>query len=97
MTVKQIMAELQAMGNEGIKKILLEMGYSSDKIIFSEEQKNTTVKVVDVTGREIRNYESGISNERSITIDMNGFAKGIYFVRIEDSTKNVVNRKIVKE
>ena len=52
------------------------------------------VRVMDVTGR-IVNSEQLIFNCTSTAIDMIGYAKGIYFVRIEDEQKNVVNRKIV--
>ncbi len=41
-------------------------------------------------------FQSTINNRQS-TIDMSTFAKGIYFVRIEDENRNVANRKIIKE
>ncbi len=66
-------------------------------ISFSAEQKSTTIKIMDVTGREIKNLELIIKNEKSTTLDMSGFAKGIYFVQIMDDNKNVVNRKILVE
>ncbi len=65
---------------------------STTTVSFSEEQTNTSLKVVNVLGEVI--FQSTINGKQS-TIDMSGVAKGIYFVRIEDSTKNVVNRKIV--
>ncbi len=34
-------------------------------------------------------------NQKSATIDMSSYSKGIYFVRIEDENKNMMNRKIV--
>jgi hypothetical protein len=67
---------------------------STTTITFSEEQKNTIIKVCDVTGRMV-NDKCLMVNGKSVTLDMNGYAKGIYFVRIEDEKKNVVNRKIV--
>ncbi len=66
-------------------------------ISFSEIQKNTTIKIMDVTGREIKNLELIIKNEKSVTLDMSGYAKGVYFVQIIDANKNVVNRKVVKQ
>jgi hypothetical protein len=63
-------------------------------IYFSEEQRNTSIKVIDVTGRLV-NSEQLTGN--SAKLDMSGYAKGIYFVRIEDEKKNVVNKKIVKQ
>ena len=61
-------------------------------ISFSSEQKNTTIKIVNVLGCEILRFAL---NDKSTTIDLSDVAKGIYFVRIEDEKKNVVNRKIV--
>ncbi len=52
---------------------------------------------MDVTGREIKNLELIIKNEKSVTLDMSGYAKGVYFVQIIDANKNVVNRKVVKQ
>ncbi len=71
---------------------------SQTTITFNEEQKNTTIKVTDVAGREIRNYELGIRNEKSVTIDMSGYAKGVYFVEVTSasSATGVVYRKMVK-
>ncbi len=65
---------------------------STSTISFNEEQKNTTIKITDILGNTI--LLSTINNRQS-SIDMSGFAKGIYFVRIEDEKKNVVNKKIV--
>ncbi len=61
-------------------------------ITFSSEQKNTIIKVVNVLGETIQQLTT--SNQQ-LTLDMSNVAKGIYFVRIEDEKKNVVNRKIV--
>jgi hypothetical protein len=65
---------------------------STTTITFSEEQRNTSLKVMDVTGRLV-NSEQLTGN--SVKLDMSSYAKGIYFVRIEDEKKNVVMRKIV--
>ena len=64
-------------------------------ISFSETQKNTTIKIMDIAGREIKNLELIIKNEKSATLDMSGYAKGVYFVQITDEKKNVVNRRVV--
>ena len=64
-------------------------------ITFSTEQTNTTIKITDILGQGIRNYELGIRNGKTVTLDMNGYAKGIYFVQITDANKNVVNKKVV--
>jgi len=57
------------------------------------------LKVVNALGEVV--YQSTISNTtdgrtgQQSTIDISKYAKGIYFVRITDENKNVVNRKIV--
>ena len=61
-------------------------------ISFSSEQKNTTIYITDIVGKEIKTINfSG----KELIIDKGEMSKGIYFVRITDSTKNVINRKIV--
>lgn len=59
------------------------------------EKGKISVKITDVLGQEIMNDKLLIITGSSTTIDMNDFAKGIYFMRIEDENRNVVNRKIV--
>jgi hypothetical protein len=70
---------------------------STTTITFSEElfrqaQQPSTIKVMDVLGQTIQQYTI---NNRQSTIDMSGYAKGIYFVQITDEKKTIVNRKIV--
>ncbi len=62
-------------------------------ISFGEEQKNTTIKIMNPLGECIQQLAT---NNQSLTLDMSGYAKGIYFVRIEDEKKNIVNRKLIK-
>lgn len=72
---------------------------SQTTITFSSEQKNTTLKVMDVVGKDI--LKQVMNDTKTATLDMSGYAKGIYFVEIITSPPtsagngNVVNRKIV--
>ena len=61
-------------------------------ITFSEEQKNTLLKITDMLGNTI---QQTIINGKQSTIDLSGAAKGIYFAEIIDANKNAVNKKIV--
>ena len=61
-------------------------------ITFSEEQKNTLLKITDMLGNTILQT---IINGKQSTIDLSGAAKGIYFAEIIDANKNAVNKKIV--
>lgn len=61
-------------------------------IAFSQEQKNTTIKITDIIGKEIKTINfSG----KLCTIEKGTMNAGVYFVRIEDENKNIVNRKII--
>ena len=61
-------------------------------ISFSSEQKNTTISITDLVGKEIKTIS--FSGKQCI-IDKEEMSKGIYFVRITDEMKNVINRKII--
>ena len=63
-------------------------------ITFNKEQKNTSIKVMNVLGECIQQLTT---NNKQLILDMSSLAKGIYFVRIEDENRNVVNKKIIKE
>ena len=76
--------------------------FTSQTTITSTKYEMQSIKIMNVLGEEIRNYELGIRNGKSVTIDMSDVAKGVYFVRIEDdgsagspTKKNVVNKKII--
>ena len=68
---------------------------SQTTISFSEIQKNTTIKIMDMVGKEIKNAELILKNEKSVNLDMSGYAKGVYLVQITDANKNDVNRRII--
>ncbi len=61
-------------------------------ILFSKEQIKTIVKIMDVLGNVVM---TELVTGKTATIDMNGKAKGIYFIKIEDENKNIVNKKII--
>ncbi len=70
--------------------------FSSQTIItFSEEQKNTTIKIMNVLGECVLTPPP-LRGGREGLIDMSGLAKGVYFLSV-NSQQGVVNRKIVKE
>ncbi len=77
---------------------------SQTTITFGEEHTSTgstssptaaaqhIIKITDVLGNVMQQLTT---NNKQLTLDMSDVAKGIYFVRITDKNKNVVNRKIV--
>lgn len=61
-------------------------------IIFKEEVKNATLKIMDVLGKEVKTISfSG----KQITIEKGEMKKGIYFVQVTEWNKNVMNKKII--
>lgn len=60
-------------------------------IAFSEEQKNCTIKIMDVLGKEIKTINF---TGKQLLLEKGEMKKGIYFVQLVDSNKNVVNKKI---
>ncbi len=65
---------------------------SQATITFNEPQKNTTIKIMDVIGKEIKTINF---TGKQCEIEKGEMRAGVYFIRIEDEQKNVVNRKIV--
>ncbi len=67
---------------------------SATTIKFSDEQKNTTVKITDMLGKEIKTVN--VTGKQCV-IEKGEMRAGVYLVRIMDEKKNVVNRKMVVE
>lgn len=61
-------------------------------ITFSGEQKNITIKIVDVLGKEIKTFNfSG----KEIILEKGEMQKGIYFVQVVDGNENGIIKKII--
>ncbi len=71
---------------------------ASDKVnIDVNGEFNGTFRVIlfDFTGRKVLEQQSDpIAKGRTITIDISGFKKGLYFLRVQ-SGKNTVTRKLI--
>ncbi len=61
-------------------------------INFAEEQKNTTIRITDVLGKEIKiiNFTG-----KQLIIDKGDMKAGIYFVQTLDEKKKLTNNKII--
>ncbi len=67
---------------------------SKTNITFTNEQINSTIKITDILGNEIKTISfSG----KEYTLEKDEMKAGIYFVQITDANKNMVNRKVVVE
>ncbi len=88
--------ETQTLNNNNLVIISPNPFTSLTTISFSSEQTNTTIQITDVTGRIVTDKYL-LVNGKTATLDMSGYAKGVYFVQITDANKNVVNRKVVKD
>lgn len=64
---------------------------SQTTISFNKEQKNSTIKIMDVLGKEIRSINV-IGKE--LIMEKGEMQAGIYFLQLIDENKNVVNKKI---
>ncbi len=87
-------------GSSGIQELIADAGFSISPnpfstqtiITFNEEQKNTTIKIMDVLGKQIKSIDF---KGRTLIIEKEEMKPGIYFLQISDEIKNGVNRKIV--
>lgn len=61
-------------------------------ISFNESQKNTSIKIIDLLGKEIKTLRV---TGKQIEIEKGEMRTGIYFLQIFDEKKNVVNKKII--
>jgi polyhydroxybutyrate depolymerase len=65
---------------------------SQTTISFSNEQINTSIKITDILGQEIKNLNF---TGRQLTIDTALLKAGIYYVLIIDEKKKVTKKKII--
>jgi Secretion system C-terminal sorting domain len=65
---------------------------SQTTIFFNEQQTNTSIKITDVLGQEIRTTNF---TGRQLTIDKAEMKEGIYFVQTTDEQKHICNKKII--
>ena len=61
-------------------------------IAFSELQMHTSIKIMDVLGKEIKRMM--VSGTKLVTIEKGEMRSGVYFIQIENG-KSIINRKIV--
>ena len=65
---------------------------SQTTITFNAEQKNTTIKLTDILGKEIKTINF---TGRQLVIERGELKEGIYFVQTTDEQKHISNTKIV--
>lgn len=95
-------ALLQNTTTTGIKESLIENEITispnpiaSQAIVsFKAEQKNTTLRVVDALGKEVK---SAIINGKYFVFEKENLPKGIYFLQLVDASKTLVIKKIIVE
>ena len=67
------------------------------KLIISGVQGDTKIVLSDVQGRILNTINTkAINGVVEQTIDVNNLAKGVYYVRIQNSNLNRTNKLIVK-
>lgn len=65
---------------------------SESTITFNKEQINTTIKITDVLGKEIK---TTTFSGKQYVIEKGDLKAGIYYLRSVDEKKNVLNAKII--
>ena len=85
-------------GTEGIDEIgaaniALYPNPASTSVTLTGLERGTTVTIVDMNGRAMGEYTA---NSNTLTIDLTGYAKGAYFVRITGEQMNANGKLIVK-
>ncbi len=60
--------------------------------IESLSHKTESIKMYDVFGQVVKQF---VMNKSQMTIDLSNEVKGIYFLKITDSNKSVITRKII--
>lgn len=84
----------------GIEKILEEGTFiiapnpfaSQTIITYSEEQRNTTIKITDIIGKELKTINF---TGRQLVIDKGEMKAGIYFLQTIDQEAHICNMKII--
>lgn len=65
---------------------------SESTIYFGEQQKNTTIRIIDLLGKEIKTINF---TGTQLTINKGEMQAGVYCVQITDENKKVISRKII--
>ena len=65
---------------------------SKTTIAFAEEQKNTTIRISNVLGEEIKTVNF---TGRQLVLEKGEMKAGIYFVQTTDEQKHICNKKII--
>lgn len=66
---------------------------SQTVISFDKEQINTSIKITNSFGQEIKSIF--IANSKQIAIEKGNIGPGIYFVQIFNKSQNIINKKVV--
>jgi len=94
-SLSEIMGVVEYGENENYLTVYPNPASDRTTITFNEAGSTTqhNIKVMNMLGECIQQLTT---NNKEQILDMSGYAKGVYFVRIE-SEKGIVNRKIVKD
>jgi len=77
------------------KMIIAPNPFNSETVIsFDEEKRNSTLRIIDVMGKETRTIRF---NGNQVVLEKGEMKAGIYFVQVYDELKRVMSRKIMIE
>jgi len=81
--------------SEGIISIYPNPVSSSASILFAESRHTADFSLTDATGRVLF-AQNGIETSQAYTLDMSGYAEGVYFATIKQGAKQTVKKIIVR-
>jgi hypothetical protein len=65
---------------------------SQATVHFSNEQKNATIKIIDVSGKEVRSFNC---SDNQFQLEKGNLKAGYYFIQITKQSGNVLNEKLI--
>ena len=69
---------------------------ATTSITIESKYQIQSIKMYNIVGELIRNYELGIRNDQSTTIDVSSLTKGMYFAEVK-TEKGVIRKKVMVE
>lgn len=92
LNVHQIASSVQSVVDEVEITVAPNPFTSATSVNFSEEQKGSSLRILDVMGKEIK---AMTFSGKQLTIERDEMKPGIYFLQIVDQNKKAVNKKLV--
>lgn len=80
---------------DGIIRVYPNPVSSHVSILFAVSRQQANISIADATGRVLFT-QNGIETSQAFTLDMSGFAEGVYFATLKQGAKQTVKKIIVR-